>query len=644
MKFLIALALLSALADTSEVENRIDSIVVVASRAGRDTPVPNQTLDSKSLSLPNPSNSLPMTLGSMPSVVATNEGGTGIGYTSLRIRGVPGSQTIVSLNGIALNDAESGEIFWANIPSVSRYLGSVQVQRGLGTSMCGPGSFGASVNMITDMAGERPSGGASLSYGAFRTFTSNVKASSGITRCGVFADAAFSYNSTDGYRYGAFGNVYSVFANVGWQGKRDLLKATFLHGKQRTGITWEGISLEQYAMDRRYNPAEGNTDNYRQSHLQMNWRHTWSENFKSDLTLNYTHGDGFYEFALRRDCLDNGLWVLRGELSYVNRALKASGGVYLSNYDGNHFGKEGEADIYRNVASKREADVWLRAEWAPWFFRGSSVYADVQYRTLRHTMNGPDEYGQMLAVDGDWAFINPRIGANLKISRRNNLFFSAAYGNREPGRADIQASLLNGGKPGNLGIRPEKMLDFEFGHRFNGEIYKASATLFAMEYFDMLVETGYLDAGGYAIKKNVGNAFRRGIELANELDCRLFRLEGNITISSNKIRDIGYIALSPTVVGMLRWTQYLWPGGRFAIGGKLVGDQYWDNGTEQSHKIPAYCVFDLMLRHDFIFVRGLAASMYVDNLFNHQYYSYATASGVYPQAPINLMFRLEYAF
>lgn len=641
MKLIIALALLSALSGSSEVMDKIDSTVVIASRAGKDTPIPNSSLDKKALRLSNPTFSLPMSIASQPSVISVSEGGTGVGYTSLRIRGVPGSQTIVSLNGIALNDPEDQEVFWANIPSLSQYLGSVQIQRGLGTTASGPGAFGAAVNMLTDAAGDRPSGGASLSYGAFHTFTSGVRASTGVLKCGFFADAAFSYNSTEGYRYGAFGNMYSVFANVGWKGRKDTVKATFLHGKQRTGITWEGISLEQYARDRRYNPAEGNTDNYRQSHFQLNWKHRFGASFDSDVTLNYTDGYGFYEYAPRRDIQDNGLWVLRAELKYRTRSLSMSGGAYLSSYNGDHSGREGDAGLYLNKGVKREADAWLRAEWAPWYFRGSSLYADLQYRGIRHIMDGPDEYGQTLSYDSSSSFLNPRVGANVKLSCKNNLFASVALGHREPSRSDIQASLLTVGTPA---LKPEKMLDFELGHRFEGTVWKASTTVYAMEYFDMLVETGFVDMGGYAIKRNVDNAFRRGVEFAGELDMRLFKLEGNISISSNKIRDVGNIILSPTVVGMLRWTQLLWPHGKMSLGGKLVGDQYWMNGSDPECRIPAYCVFDLMLRHDFIFLNGLSASMYVDNLFNHRYFAYANMTGVFAQAPINLMFRLEYSF
>ena len=88
-------------------------------------------------------------LSLQPSVVTTNEGGTGLGYSKIRVRGSDPTRMNITLNGISYNDAESQEVFWVNIPGLGNVLGSVQLQRGLGTSANGAGAFGASVNMST---------------------------------------------------------------------------------------------------------------------------------------------------------------------------------------------------------------------------------------------------------------------------------------------------------------------------------------------------------------------------------------------------------------------------------------------------------------------------------------------------------------
>jgi iron complex outermembrane receptor protein len=88
-----------------------------------------------------------MALSLMPSVVSLTEGGNGLGASSIRVRGTEGSRINVTLNGVALNDAESQEVFWVNIPSLTSILQDVQLQRGVGTSTNGPAAFGASINM-----------------------------------------------------------------------------------------------------------------------------------------------------------------------------------------------------------------------------------------------------------------------------------------------------------------------------------------------------------------------------------------------------------------------------------------------------------------------------------------------------------------
>ena len=118
-----------------EIKERIDSVVVSSSRASRTTPVTFTMIGKKDLIRNNPINSIPMSLNLQPSIIATNEGGTGLGYSKMSVRGVSGSQINVTLNGITLNDSESQEVFWVNIPALTNILSSVQLQRGLGLSL-----------------------------------------------------------------------------------------------------------------------------------------------------------------------------------------------------------------------------------------------------------------------------------------------------------------------------------------------------------------------------------------------------------------------------------------------------------------------------------------------------------------------------
>ena len=679
--------ILAVLSGEPEIQDKLDSVVVSASRAGRATPVAHTTLSRPELRSAPAASSLPMTLALQPSVVSSNQGGTGLGYSSMRVRGVTGNQTVVSLNGITLNDAESQEVFWVNIPAIGSYLGSVQLQRGLGTCSSGPGAFGASIDMDMALPVER-SGETALGFGSFGTATFLTRFSSGLAGSGLFAEFATNLQHTDGYVRNGYADVQSVYATVGWRGSRDLVKATLLHGRQHSGITWEGEPYARFAArDYTYNPAgeyvapDGTTayygnqsDNYKQTHLQLMYCHETAGGLVWKTTLNRTGGSGYYEQLedfVRQDALDNVLLVARTELSLRRRQLKASAGAYLSDYRGGHTGREIsplEQLLYSNDARKRELDAWLRCEWSA--TRSLTAYADIQYRLVSHSMHGPDEYDQILDYDGRWPFFNPRAGITLELGPDAAVFASAAFGHKEPGRSDLQASTA---------LKPEKMLDFELGGRLASGSWTGTADIYCMEYFDMLLETGRINAAGYTVRENTPRAWRRGVELASSAKAGIFRFDANLALSVNRIREytafidrydadwtfLGQksetysrpdILLSPSAVGMLSASASLWRGGLLKTAGKYVGRQYWDNTSCAERMIPAYYVQDLSLSQTFSFHGEWVVDLTASNLFGSRYYADAwvwraevdgapyRTEGVFPQAPFNVFGRISYRF
>ena len=743
--------------DSSSRHERLDSAVVSVSRAGEATPVTYTMVGRQQLREGSPLNSLPMTLNLQPSVVAVNEGGTGIGYSKMTIRGTKGSQINVTLNGITLNDAESQEVFWVNIPALGNLLSSVQVQRGLGTSANGSGAFGASINMSTASVGADPYASADIAYGSYNTFTSTVAAGSGLTRSGIYFDAAYSKNITDGYIRNAKANVQSAYAALGWLKGNNSLKLTWLMGEQHTGITWNGIDLDTYGKDRRYNSAgeyydafgnvryyDNDTDNYVQHHLQLNYTHQFPKNVIWSTTANFTKGDGYYEnykagkkfskygfgddFSFERDgnvytaksygdfivrkSMDNYYLVLNSDVKYSGEKVNVTGGVNVSRYSGDHFGELVWSDVlgdgydylsrnagdasnawYFNNGLKQEVNLFARAEYAPvsWI----TAYMDLQYRGVWLKMDGIDDdnLGKSLDYSTMWNFFNPRAGITLRPALRHKVYASAALGNREPGRADIKEVVLsyNDGDT-SIELKPEKMVDVEIGYEYSAPKITASANLYFMEYFDMLLETGRLSDSGYAIKENVGRGFRRGIELAAAWKpVEWFKAEANATLSLNKLAGhTEYIAnidenwdetgrltpveygktdmlMSPSVIGMVRLSfspfrtiaRNSLRTTTISIDGKYVGKQYLDNTSAESRSIPRYFVSNLSVTHEFSLKRGaIGLGGYINNLFNNMYYadgwcwknmSEADGAvydgiGIFPQAPMNFMFKVSYRF
>ena len=735
---------------------KLDSVVVSSSRAGKNTPVTFTMVGREELRRSNPLNSLPGNLALQPSVVSVNEGGTGLGYSKMTVRGTKGSQINVTLNGITLNDAESQEVFWVNIPALSSMISSVQLQRGLGTSANGAGAFGASINMSTASVGAGPFASADISLGSYGTFISTFAASTGMTKSGVYFNAAYSRGITDGYIRNAFADVQSAMAVLGWMDERNSLRLTWLMGDQRTGITWEGISPEQYAIDRRYNPAgeyhdqygnvhyyDNETDNYAQHHLQFNYTHSFTDRLSWSTTLNYTRGDGYFEnykagksFSkylmeapvidgilyeegdfITKEALANDYFVLNSDLRYTSDFLKLTGGINLSRYDGDHIGSVlwsnvlGDAydydshEWYLNRGLKHEANVFVRGE-VP-FAERFTAYADLQYRGVWLEMSGPEDDGVLLDHKDNWQFFNPRAGLSYRWSKASRAYASAALGHREPGRSDIKELILDANKALAAGvqgrgvdIRPEKMLDLEAGYEYASERLSLSANIYMMEYWDMLIETGKLTDVGYAIKENVPRSWRRGLELAASWKALAWlRMGGNITLSTNKIRnytayyemydnmnDWNYlgqhhvdfvntdILMSPSLVGMadLTFRPFASSAGSLnsaylSLNGKYVGKQYYDNTSSDERAVPAYFVADLSLGYEVPLRKSfdlmdddssLSFSLHVHNLFNKMYYADAwlwrayfkqedafyAETGIYPQAPANIMFKVSYRF
>ncbi|MCI1640502.1 MAG: TonB-dependent receptor [Bacteroidales bacterium] len=695
--------------DSLSLTEHLDSVIISASRASRSAPVAFTMVNKKALRAADPINSLPMILSSQPSVITTNEGGTGLGYSKMTVRGSRGSQTNVTLNGITLNDAESQEVFWVNIPALPNMLSSIQLQRGLGTSANGSGAFGASINMSTASIGNSPYGYFDFSSGSFDTFVSTLSAGTGLTKSGLYASFAYSHGYTDGYIRNAKAKVRSVFAEIGYLKGSNSFKLTYLTGIQHTGITWEGIPLAMYYKNRKYNPAgeyedkwgnkryyDNQTDNYTQRHLQFNFTHQFGNRVFWSTTLNYTKGDGYYEeykpnvacgkvgfgtasqsldesdFVVRKE-MDNYYAVVNSNVKYKSDKMDVIGGVYVSRYNGDHFGDViwsgiagndydySDSEWYRNNGTKDDLNTFARAEYHPfsWF----DAYLDLQYRNVSLKMTGPDDNSVSLDYRKHWNFFNPKAGFSFDLSSFGKAYVSVALGHREPGRSDLEKNIetvadeiSSGNSSAEVSLKPERMVDIESGYSYSSAGFSASANIYMMEYRNMLLETGKLSDVGYTIKENVPVSYRRGIELAVAWQIfPVLKMDANAAFSTNKIKnytnyvenydnsdDWNYLGLlkthfdkttilmSPSVIASAgisylpfknSCSNFLNTAG-ICVRGKYVGKQYWDNTENPDREVPAYFVADASLSCLFKISEGtFRLGVYINNILDNRYYA-----------------------
>ena len=118
--------------DSMRVVN-LQEVQVVSTRATAKTPVAFTNIGKAELKKVNFGQDIPYLLSMTPSTLTTSDAGAGIGYTTLRVRGTDGTRINITVNGIPMNDAESHNLFWVNMPDFSSSVKDMQVQRGAGT-------------------------------------------------------------------------------------------------------------------------------------------------------------------------------------------------------------------------------------------------------------------------------------------------------------------------------------------------------------------------------------------------------------------------------------------------------------------------------------------------------------------------------
>lgn len=560
---------------------KLDEVVVSATRVGQDAPVAYSSLTEKQLKGDNAAKNIPAIMQTLPSVVSYTEGGTAVGNTSFRIRGTDANRINITLNGMPLNNPESQEVYWVNLPDLSNSLQSMQVQRGVGTSTNGAASFGASISMQTLGGKPKPYADISTAYGQYNTLLLSGAAGTGIMKSGLSLDARYSYVKSDGYIRNGKVDHKNIYAALSHYSDRQLIRLIYMNGIQHTGITWEGIDPSMLAINRRYNPAgeykddngntryyDNETDNYYSNIGQLIYTRYLTNALTLNVNLSYNHGYGYYEnyktgrkfseFGLenqtvdgttykksdliRRKLMMNHLYVGGVNLKWEKDKFDFTLGSMYSYYDGTHYGRllwvKFNQNIpvgyewYRNDADKQDMNVFLKTEYKP--MTNLSIFAEVQERYVDYRMKGIDDDLTNLSSKNYYSFINPKGGISYRFADYNEIYGSLGISNREPLRADLKESLKEGGIP----ITSERLYDYELGYKYANATIAFSTNLYYMNYKDQLVQTGKLNDVGYKLQENVPDSYRTGIELALTYTPNYWlHLAGNLTLSRNKIKN-----------------------------------------------------------------------------------------------------------
>ncbi len=590
-------------------EIQIQPITVSATRATeRVTPVTFETLSRVDIRERYSVQDVPVLLSGLPSTTYYSDGGNGIGYTYLNIRGFDARRIGVMVNGIPQNDPEDHNVYWLDFPDLTASLEDIQVQRGAGSAFYGAPAIGGSVNLVTGGTGSERRLYLSAGAGSYNTRKYSASFESGLFADRYALHARLSSILSNGYRDRSWTNFQSYFTGLVRYDDAMTTQVNFYGGPVEDHLAYYGIPKSDIKdrKRRKANPIlrEEETEQFSQPHYEVlhEWRLTPS------LTLNNTFflilGEGHFDY--------DGTWA---PFSYFRVApefgfpvsgdpdtLFFSEGLIRATVDNTQYGwlprlsikhdngdliVGGELRIHRSEHWGRlqrvsQSPVAIPEDYRYYQYRGAkdivSLFAHEIYN-LQHDvkllLNLQYSYNQYKLYDEKFIgtdfsvpyhFLNPRVGVNYLLDDSWNTYLSLAYTQREPRLKNLYDA-AEASTPASWGgvtpqfetdasgvydftkplVKPEALLNLELGGAYSSSVAKVTAGVYWMEFTDEIVKSGQVDRFGQPVTGNAERTRHIGFEFSGRFAITpALEAGGNFTFSSNTfVRHTDYSTGAP---------------------------------------------------------------------------------------------------
>ncbi|MBU0508607.1 TonB-dependent receptor [bacterium] len=466
---------------------RMPEVVVTTTRASSEYPVTFNNVSRSEIVENHYGQDTPLLLSELPNVSVYSEGGGGMGYSYLRMRGFGQDRIAVQINGVPLNDAETHEVFWVDLPDFAEDLADMQVQRGVGSSLYGPAAFGGTINLVTRTpgVGDQPGIRAEGMYGTWNTRRAMVQFQSGRVAGRYGVTGRITRMETDGYRYGSWARLWSYYLAGARFTDAHTTKLIFYGGPEKVHLAYEGISKDHLEgkitgdkeHDRRYNEFTypGEIDNFFQPHYELHDEWRIRDNVQLDNTLYLFRGDGFYDqwrsgtdpneyyysgvdtsitemdLLRRRDVAEtDGGWIPR--LSLDHRYGNTVIGGEMRIHDARHYGTvlwstyvpQGSSPDYTYYdygIAKRSFSGYVHNL----FDLTSRLRALLDVQAVTHTLEMQDDKQWGVRWEKSYSSLNPRVGLNYlliegdtRVGRpAGTVYANLSFAQREPRPRDV---------------------------------------------------------------------------------------------------------------------------------------------------------------------------------------------------------------
>jgi iron complex outermembrane receptor protein len=521
-------------ADTGRVRRdtirTLETVTVSAIRARDEAPISAKTVDAEELERRSFGQDIPLILQGTPSFTSYSEAGNYWGYSYMRIRGIDQSRINLTIDGIPLNDPEDQVLYFADFPDLANSLHSAQIQRGVGTSTPGTASYGGSINFETvPVASARRGADFQLQSGSFGSRRASAEYATGPMSGGLALYGRLSALRSQGYRRHSGMEGRSGFLSAAYVGADQMLKLTATAGLFADTLAYLGATDAELALDRRHNPLRADeVDRFGEQIAALTYTRQLGTRSSASATAYRISAAGNYDVCIA-DC-DQALAELWNfHLDFVWYGATAAWNVERGRVrgsvglNGNTYARDHHAyarpntqqPLYFNTGHKQDGSAFAKASYDA---GRVTLFGDLQVRHARFRYE-PDVAAAIPEASIEWTFLNPKVGATIRLTPTADAYLSFGLNAREPARSDMfggfdNLDTSNVAFVGPLSrVRPERAHDTEAGVRLGGGAWSLDANLFAMQFRNEILPVGELTYIGTPLRRNVGSSWRRGVEL-----------------------------------------------------------------------------------------------------------------------------------
>ena len=476
---------------------------------------------------------------------------------------------------------------------------------------------------------------------------------------------------SNGYRRHSGTSGNSAFLSAAYVGQRDILKLTALTGLFSDTLAYIGASASELAQDRRFNPLRPDElDRFGEQVAALSYTRFLGASSTASATAYRISARGNYDVCINRcDQPQADLWNFHLDFAWYgftsvwafeHKSIRLSAGINANAYARDHYAyarPDLVTQLYFNTGHKEDASAFAKLAYD---VGALTLFGDVQGRRaeFRYT---PDANADIAPSSIAWTFLNPKVGATLRLTSALNAYASFGVNSREPARSDMLAGFdnLDTSNVAFVGplrrVRPERALDFEAGVRYGGRAWSVDANAFAMEFRNEILAVGRLSYIGTPLRSNVRASRRRGVEVdANAQPWDRVRLGLTATAMEARIADYtddetgqAYHDVEPLLTPRFLTSQRvaldLTRALSVTLNNRYASRAQLTNTGDPSLVLPSYYVADVILDWN-QGSRGL--SLYVNNATNSHYYGSGHVSGgearyyVLPPANVFLLARV----